>query len=218
MFGGPLIRAITAIADNDLLGAFGWIVVLALLLLIAFPVHEMAHALVAKWLGDDTGEREGRITLNPIAHLDPIGAILFALFGFGWAKPVPVNLRYLNGNPRTSFAIVALAGPVSNILLAALFAIIFRVVLPIGASETVLNTLVAAVSLNIFLALFNLIPVPPLDGSRILAAALPDSAQGILDQLSRYGFLIVLALSYTGLFSLLIGQPTNQLTRAFIGL
>jgi Zn-dependent protease len=169
-------------------------------------------------LGDDTGEREGRITLNPIAHLDPIGAILFALFGFGWAKPVPVNLRYLNGNPRTSFAIVALAGPVSNILLAALFAIIFRVVLPIGASETVLNTLVAAVSLNIFLALFNLIPVPPLDGSRILAAALPDSAQGILDQLSRYGFLIVLALSYTGLFSLLIGQPTNQLTRAFIGL
>jgi len=215
--GGPLIDMITALGQNDWLRAFADIVVLALLLLVCFPVHEMAHALAAKWLGDDTGEQMGRITLNPIAHLDPIGAILFALLGFGWAKPVPVNIYRLNGNPRASFALVALAGPVSNLLMALLFGILFQVVTPLGASPAVRFSLFTAVSLNVILALFNLIPVPPLDGSRILAVLLPPEAQGIMDQISRYGFMIVFLLSYTGVLGLLIGQPANALTRLLTG-
>ena len=215
--GGPLIGAIQALGQGDWLGVLAEVVVLAVLLLVCFPVHEMAHALVAKWLGDDTGEQLGRITLNPLAHLDPIGAILFALFGFGWAKPVPVNLNRLNGNPRVSFALVALAGPVSNLLMALIFGILFQIISPLGASTAVRLTLVTAVSLNVILALFNLIPVPPLDGSRILAVLLPPSAQGIMDQISRYGFMIVAALSYSGILGLLIGQPASALTRLLLG-
>lgn len=220
--GGPLVGILQGIQSGNWYIVFAELIVLALLLLIAFPIHELAHAVTARALGDDTAERLGRITLNPLKHLDPFGTILFALTGFGWAKPVPVSVWRLQGNQRTSFAIVALAGPVSNIILAIIFAILFRIVEP-GVTrgdqfgQMVLFALITAVNLNIFLALFNLIPIPPLDGSRLLAAVLPDQGQAIVDQLERYGFIILIALSATGILGRLIIPPANFLLRLFTG-
>ena len=220
--GGPLVGILQGIQSGNWYIVFAELIVLVLLLLIAFPIHELAHAVTARALGDDTAERLGRITLNPLKHLDPFGTILFALTGFGWAKPVPVSVWRLQGNQRTSFAIVALAGPVSNIILAIIFAVLFRIVQP-GVTQgdqfgqMVMFALLTAVNLNIFLALFNLIPIPPLDGSRLLAAILPDQGQAIVDQLERYGFIILLALSATGVLGRLIIPPANFLLQLFTG-
>jgi Zn-dependent protease len=220
--GGPLVGILQGIQSGNWYIVFAELIVLVLLLLIAFPIHELAHAVTARALGDDTAEKLGRITLNPLMHLDPFGTILFALTGFGWAKPVPVSVWRLQGNPRTSFAIVALAGPASNIILAIIFAVLFRIVAP-GVTQgdqfgqMILFALLTAVNLNIFLALFNLIPIPPLDGSRLLAAILPDQGQAIVDQLERYGFIILLALSATGILGRLIIPPANFLLQLFTG-
>src|SRR5512143_632552 len=121
---GPLLQLINGLTQGRPEVVVAALVVGVLLILVCFPFHEYAHAYVATRLGDDTPRLMGRVTLNPIAHLDPIGSILFLLFGFGWAKPVPVNAHRLNGNSRTSFAIVALAGPASNVILAVGFAAI----------------------------------------------------------------------------------------------
>jgi Zn-dependent protease len=221
--GGPLGGILQGLQNLDNGGIYliiAELIVLVLLLLIAFPVHELAHAITARWLGDDTAERLGRITLNPLKHLDPMGTILFVLTGFGWAKPVPVNIYRLNGNYRTSFAIVALAGPVSNLILAAIFAVLYRILVPslgdTDAGQVMAFALRTAVSLNIVLALFNLIPIPPLDGSRLLTAILPDQGQAIMDQLERFGFLLVLVLSVTGVLGTLIVRPAADLTNLML--
>lgn len=185
----------------------------AITLLIAFTIHELAHAVSADYLGDDTAKRRGRVTLNPLAHLDPIGTFMLLVAGFGWAKPVPVNPMNLRGNPRTSMAIVALAGPVSNLLLASLAVIPFRLNLVniVGAftSSGVLPSLpfllFEFVWINIILAVFNMIPIPPLDGYKILYALLPDELAFRLEPLEQYGFLILLGLLF--LPSLLPGVP-----------
>jgi Zn-dependent protease len=221
-FGGPLGTILRGIETGRTDLVVGSLITLVLLLLIAFPLHELAHAVTARQLGDDTAERLGRITLNPLKHLDPIGTILFVLTGFGWAKPVPVSLYRLRGNPRTSFAIVALAGPLTNIALALIFAVLFRLLTPAfgmtsDAARIIATGLVTAVSLNILLAVFNLIPVPPLDGSRLLAALLPDQGQSLMDQIERYGFFILIALSATGILARIIDPPVNALTRTFLG-
>ncbi len=220
---GPLIGLINGLASGDLALILSTLIILALLLGVAFPVHEFAHAVTARYLGDDTGERLGRITLNPLAHLDPWGSLLFALTGFGWAKPVPVNTYLLRGDPRWSFAFVALAGPLSNLLLAALFALSFRLLDAIAepglfVDNIIRIVLLIAVRLNILLALFNLIPVPPLDGSRLLAALLPEQGQMWMDRLERYGFLILFALAATGLLGQLISAPAALLGRTMLGL
>ncbi|BCX02638.1 MAG: putative zinc metalloprotease YwhC [Candidatus Roseilinea sp.] len=220
---GPLVGIFNGLTSGDVALILSQLIVLVLLLGIAFPIHELAHALTARQLGDDTSERLGRITLNPLAHLDPFGTLLFALTGFGWAKPVPVNTYRLQGNPRTSFAIVALAGPVSNLLLAALFALLFRLTLSFTSRDSLLGDVLlfafsVAVQLNIFLALFNLIPIPPLDGSRLLTALLPDQGQVWMDQLERYGFIILIALAATGVLGQLIVRPATLLSRTLLGL
>lgn len=220
---GPLVGIFNGVAGGDVVLILSQLIVLVLLLGVAFPIHELAHALTARQLGDDTSERLGRITLNPLAHLDPFGTLLFALTGFGWAKPVPVNTYRLRGNPRTSFAIVALAGPVSNLLLAGLFALLFRLTLSFASRDALLTDVLlfafsVAVQLNIFLALFNLIPIPPLDGSRLLTALLPDQGQMWMDQLERYGFIILIALSATGVLGQLIVRPATLLSRTLLGL
>ncbi|GIV83910.1 MAG: peptidase [Candidatus Roseilinea sp.] len=220
---GPLVGVFNGLASGDVALVFSQLIVLALLLGVAFPIHELAHALTARQLGDDTGERFGRITLNPLAHLDPFGSLLFVLTGFGWAKPVPVNPYQLRGDMRTSFAVVALAGPLSNLLLAALFALLFRLTLLFfdhsSWSTNVLRfAFSVAVQLNILLALFNLIPIPPLDGSRLLAALLPNQGQVWMDQLERYGFIILIALSATGVLGQLIVRPATLLSRTLLGL
>ncbi|MFC1465625.1 MAG: site-2 protease family protein [Candidatus Brachytrichaceae bacterium NZ_4S206] len=220
---GPLVGIFNGVASGDVVLILSQLIVLVLLLGVAFPIHELAHALTARQLGDDTSERLGRITLNPLAHLDPFGTLLFALTGFGWAKPVPVNTYRLRGNPRTSFAIVALAGPISNLLLAGLFALLFRLTLSFASRDSLLTDVLlfafsVAVQLNIFLALFNLIPIPPLDGSRLLTALLPDQGQVWMDQLERYGFIILIALSATGVLGQLIVRPATLLSRTLLGL
>jgi len=213
---------INGLASGDLALILSALIILVLLLGVAFPVHELAHAAAARYLGDDTAEQLGRITLNPLAHLDPWGTLLFALTGFGWAKPVPVNHYRLRGDPRWSFALVALAGPASNLLLAVLFAALFRsfsaIAEPGFISGVAQIALFVAVQLNIFLALFNLIPVPPLDGSRLLAALLPARGQMWMDQRERYGFLILFALAATGLLGRLISAPAALLGRTMLGL
>jgi Zn-dependent protease len=220
--GGPLIGLLQGIQTGNWYIVFAELIVLVLLLLIAFPIHELAHAVTARRLGDDTAEKLGRITLNPLKHLDPLGTLFFVLTGFGWAKPVPVSIWRLRGNPRTSFAIVAFAGPISNIVLAIFFSILFRLIEP-GVTQDnqigqmIMFALLTAVNLNIYLALFNLIPVPPLDGSRLLAALLPDQGQSIMDQIERYGFLILIALSATGILSRIIVPPANFLLQLFTG-
>lgn len=220
---GPLLQLIQGLTQGRPEIALAGLVVGVLLMLICFPVHEFSHALVATALGDDTARLQGRLTLNPLAHLDPIGSLLFLVTGFGWAKPVPVLPYRLNGNPRTSFALVSLAGPASNVILAILFALIYRLLSP--ALYTSMSTLAAvmlyalqvAVFLNMILALFNIIPVPPLDGSRILAAIIPDAGASIMDQLERYGMFIVLLLSVSGLLSPLIIGPANSITTLLLG-
>ena len=166
-------------------------------LLVCFPVHECAHAWTADRLGDPTGRRAGRITLNPFRHLDYMGTVFILLAGVGYAKPVPVNIRNFRRR-KQDFALTALAGPLSNLLMAALFLLLIRLLwhnAPISGeyAQLTLRLLTYAAYINTSLAVFNLLPIPPLDGSRVLTAFLPDGAYyGILRR-ERYimGILLI---------------------------
>lgn len=172
-------------------------------LLFALTVHEFSHAFIAYRLGDTTARMMGRLTLNPIAHLDPIGSILLLLPPhFGWAKPVPVDARYL-AHPRRDMMWIALAGPVSNILLAAMFGTLLRLqpLIPIGTSPAavaVIRMVQTSVVLNLILAFFNLIPLFPLDGSRILTGILPRDLAERFRTLEPAGPMILLGLILLG--------------------
>ena len=178
------------------------IIARVIVLLIAFTIHELAHAVTANFLGDLTPRRQGRITLNPIRHLDPFGTIMLLISGFGWAKPVMVNPNNMRGNPRTSMAIVAAAGPISNLLMAAAASIPFRLGMmqptftAIGNFPSSEFVLTQFVWINLILAFFNLIPVPPLDGYKILLGILPVEMAYRLRPLEQYGFMILLALIF----------------------
>ena len=184
------------------------VIVVAIMLLVGFPVHEFAHALAAYRLGDGTAKLFGRLTLNPIVHFDPIGGTLLAVsflvsqgsFAFGWAKPTPVNPMNLAGG-RQGEAIVAAAGPISNLLLATIGGIALRFLIATGTLRDVPELLVLVldsfVRINIILMIFNLIPIPPLDGSKVLFAALDRQTEyRIRPVLEQYGFLIVIALFF----------------------
>ena len=173
-----------------------------LVLLIAFPIHELSHALVADRLGDSTPRYYGRITLNPIAQLNLIGSILMLFVGVGWAY-VPINPSSLRPNPRTGHMIVAAAGPISNLILAALCAILWHVSRPalqtIGNFELVNNLLFilfSFASINVMLFFFNLVPIVPLDGFFVLKGILPYNLAYRLEALQRYGMLIFLAVFF----------------------
>lgn len=164
-------------------------------LLVAIVVHEFAHAWTADRLGDPTPRIQGRLTLNPKAHLDPIGTLAFLLFRFGWGKPVqfdPYNLQ----NPRRDAAIISFAGPGSNLLVAALAAIIFHLSLPLNQVHEVFDLIaIRLIQYNTVLAVFNLLPIHPLDGGKILAGLLPPETASEFDQfLNQYGFIILLML------------------------
>src|SRR3990172_12479092 len=151
-------------------------------LLVSITVHEFMHAWTANFLGDHTAKTNGRITLNPLAHLDPIGTLTLIFFRFGWGKPVPVNPNNFK-NPKLGWALVSVAGPLSNLVLAALFTLPYKF---LGGGDSFLsNFLLVNIILNIRLMVFNLIPIPPLDGSRVLYALLPDSID--IRQLETYG-------------------------------
>lgn len=182
---------------------FAYVIPLFLILLFSLSFHEAAHAWTANRLGDPTARQLGRITLNPMAHIDWIGTVLFPLLALisrvpllGWAKPVPVDPRNLRA-PRRDFGIVAAAGPISNLILAIIGAIGFRVLYWNGQFEAAAWVATGA-KLNITLAVFNLLPVPPLDGGNVAIGLLPVAAARAIAQLRPYGFIILYALLLTG--------------------
>lgn len=170
------------------------------------PVHEYAHALLATKQGDPTARLSGRLTLNPLAHIDPIGGLMIFLVGFGYAKPVPVNIRNFK-NRKKGMAITAVAGPVSNLIMAFLALLVMNIVMAVFASSsaTILEVTVLFLyfnaMININLAVFNLLPIPPLDGSRLAAVVLPDRLYYQIMQYERYIMIGVLFLLFTGILS-----------------
>jgi Zn-dependent protease len=184
--------------ETDIFVWISYIISVALVVFLSTPIHEFAHAITAVKLGDPTPRYMGRTTINPFAHIDNIGALLILLFGFGWAKPVQVNARNFN-NPKRGMALTALAGPVSNVIVALAFYVMFKAIISLVTVESqiiyyVLLCFSFIVQINISLAVFNLIPVPPLDGSKILASILPDRIYYNLMQYERYFSFILIFL------------------------
>ena len=210
------------------------LVVVLLTFVVAITVHEFMHAWTAYQLGDDTAYLLGRISLNPVVHFDPLGFVMFLLIAIGvpaiaWGRPVPVNtyrLRPLGRFGRTgSMALVAFAGPLSNVVLAAAAALSIRLGGGFGSGTPLVDALTVFMSINIGLAAFNMIPVPPLDGSRILAAFLPPFWQPYLANLERYGFAILLVLIFVPSFigggsaiTAIVSPVYNLLVSALTGL
>ncbi len=186
-----------------ILSAFSLLIVL----FVCFPVHECAHATVAKWLGDDTAERQGRVTLNPFAHLDILGTIGLILFGIGWAKPVPVQpyrCRKIRSQ-KAAMALTAAAGPISNILISLIFMIIWKILIVTGALVSIpyLSYIMnMVITTNLYLAVFNLLPIPPFDGSRIFLAFLPQKYYFSIMKYEQIIMLVILGLLWTGILDI----------------
>jgi Zn-dependent protease len=204
-----------------------------IILLVALPVHEFSHAATADYFGDDTPRANGRLTLNPLVHLDPIGSLLLILTYFGWAKPVPINPYALNRRSPAAVALVSFAGPLSNLLMAVFAAIPFRLGLVSLASvyatsntthllPSIPEILFTFIEINLILLLFNLIPLAPLDGEKIADYLFPPSWSRALDQVRPYGPMILLAVVFVGplvhldILGWVIGGPVNYLLRLLL--
>lgn len=187
-------------------------------LLVAVTVHELAHALVADRLGDPTPRRLGRITLNPLPHIDPLGALAFVLAGFGWAKPVPVSAQYL-GRPIRDMALVAAAGPLSNFLVAFVALVAVRVLSHLGGampfvSEPLSGVLFWTYVYNLALGIFNLIPLPPLDGGHFLPYFFPRASWSFIHQLEQVGPFLLILLVLSGATRYIV-QPVFNAVSGF---
>jgi Zn-dependent protease len=188
--------------------------------LICITIHELAHGYTAYKLGDSTAKEMGRLTLNPIKHIDPLGLLMMLLIGFGWAKPVPVNMRNFT-HPKRHMAITAFAGPLSNLVMAAVVLFIYGlIVVPVTMLESgeIINTIITnMIFLSIALAVFNMLPVPPLDGSKVLFSLLPEGVYFKLMRYERYGIIALLILMNSELifgvdiFRRTIGQLSDSI-------
>ena len=181
-------------------------------LFISLSIHEFGHALVAYKLGDSSQKARGRLTLSPFAHIDPIGFVFILIFRFGWGKPVMIDDSNFKNRAKGNM-LVALAGPVFNVALAILFTIILKVLITIGidlasvkpsAARILYSMLVLAIQFNIIFAVFNLIPLPPFDGSKVLYYFLPYKGKRFMDGIERYSIWILIVLLWTGLYSYII--------------
>ena len=202
-------------------------------LLVAITVHEFGHAFLANLLGDPTAKRMGRISLNPIKHLDPLGTLMIFLVGFGWGKPVPVSYQYLKPNPRRGMAFVSLAGAGFNIVTAAIFGILVRLDVVAWHSPRYLYVdgwefgSIAAdlvgyiIFFNLILAIFNLIPVSPLDGFKVAVGLLPSRQAHALAGMERYGPILLMLLLFLGYFTGILWdvliRPVDGFIRLFAG-
>jgi len=196
-----------------------------LVLVFSLTVHEAAHAWSADRLGDATARMLGRVSLNPAVHVDPIGTVLFPLIALltnlpviGWAKPVPVNILNLRGNWRERYMVIAAAGPASNIVLAVIASLVLRAIAPASADaleeglvSPLATVLTSAIYINVLLAVFNMVPVPPLDGGNVLAGLLRGPVGQAFERIRPYGFMILYGLMLTGVLSALITPPARFL-------
>lgn len=193
--------------------------------LIALTGHEFAHGWVSKKLGDPTPELEGRLTLNPLAHLDLMGTLLMILTGFGWAKPVGVNPSYYKDRKK-GMALTALAGPMANLIMAfvamLLYAVIYIFSVKFQIGTGIINGIAGFVQIfairNLCFMVFNLIPIPPLDGSKVLGMFLPNRAYYTMLRYERYSMILIMVLSLTGVFSGIIGSGVNLIFNAILNL
>ena len=198
-------------------------VISILIFIVVIVVHEVAHGYVAFRMGDPTARDAGRLTLNPVAHMDPVGTVILPMLLvlshspiiFGWAKPVPVNPRNFR-NPRKGMLLTSLAGPAANFGLAVIFAAVFKTgIFPAGS--LMWTVLLYGVLISLVLGVFNLIPIPPLDGSNILMTLLPLEMARAYGRMQRYGFVILIALLYLGLFDRVIIPLVRILSSILVG-
>jgi Zn-dependent protease len=207
----------------DLIHFLARVSIWAIPMVLAFTVHEAMHGFVARRYGDDTAERLGRLTLNPLKHIDPIGtivmpslALLLNIPVIGWAKPVPVNPAKLR-NPRVDMAKVAAAGPLSNLVQAFLWALLLALLQRMssagGGPSLLMSMCTAGILVNALFAVFNMLPIPPLDGSRVLRSFVPPSVASVLDRLEPFGFFILFGLLYAGVLNPLLTPLLDAVSR-----
>jgi Zn-dependent protease len=200
---------------------YTYIFIQFLILVVSLTVHEAAHAITADRLGDPTARLLGRVSLNPAVHVDPIGTIVFPLVAMisgvpllGWAKPVPVNTIHLRHNWKQKFMLIAAAGPASNLVLATLAALLVRVLAPFQNPDSIgpaVQILEAMIQVNVILAVFNMVPLPPLDGGNVLAGLLRGSAANLFETIRPYGFLILYGLMFSGILWQLVFPPARAI-------
>lgn len=221
MFRGPLLEIFSLLFSGNptqaqiiscVLSVFSVLVII----FVVFPIHECAHGLMAKILGDDTAERQGRLTLNPFAHIDPFGALAMFICRIGWAKPTPVNIRNCTKvKQRTALALTSLAGPVANILLSYVLIIVSKIILvnSIGSVSDVTLYVVMGLcytaTINVYLGVFNLIPIPPFDGFNILSSFLPGKAVYFMQRNQQVIYWVFFALLVFGALDIPLGAASN---------
>lgn len=218
MFRGPLLEIFSLLfsgnpSQSQIISCVLSVFSVLVIIFVVFPIHECAHGLMAKILGDDTAERQGRLTLNPFAHIDPFGALAMFICRIGWAKPTPVDLRRCTKvKPRTALALTSLAGPLANVLLSYILVIAYKIVMINMTSMAMYYValgLLYTAQINIYLAVFNLVPIPPFDGFNILSSFLPGKAVYVMQRNQQIIYWVFFALLVFGILDVPFGLASD---------